>query len=59
MWCGTRFVHPNTVRYRLRKAKELLHGKLTTSSMIANLHLAYQDEILALQEGHREYPHLS
>lgn len=48
------FVHPNTVRYRLRKAEELLHGKLTSSSMIANLHLAYQDEILALQEGHRE-----
>ncbi|WP_227878381.1 helix-turn-helix domain-containing protein [Arthrobacter dokdonensis] len=48
------FVHPNTVRYRFRKAEELLQGKLTNSSLIANLYLAYQDRILALQERNKE-----
>ncbi|NVN00388.1 PucR family transcriptional regulator [Arthrobacter sp. SDTb3-6] len=48
------FVHPNTVRYRLHKAEGLLHGTLTTTSLIANLYLAFQDEILAVQENWRD-----
>ncbi|MCW2134363.1 helix-turn-helix domain-containing protein [Arthrobacter sp. VKM Ac-2550] len=44
------FVHPNTVRYRLKKAEDLIGGPLSSSRIIANLYLAYHEDILALEE---------
>ncbi|EMY35107.1 regulatory protein [Arthrobacter crystallopoietes BAB-32] len=41
------FVHPNTIRYRLKKAEEILCGSLASPKIIANLYLAYHDELLA------------
>lgn len=43
------FVHPNTVRYRIKKAGEMLGGSLNEAGLISNLYLAYQDEILRLR----------
>ncbi|WP_240630340.1 helix-turn-helix domain-containing protein [Specibacter cremeus] len=43
------FVHPNTVRYRLRKAEAILGGPLASAAVIANLYLAFQDDILVFQ----------
>ncbi|MFJ6417993.1 PucR family transcriptional regulator [Paeniglutamicibacter sp. NPDC091659] len=43
------YVHPNTVRYRIKKVGELLGGNLNDVGIISNLYLAYQDEILRLQ----------
>lgn len=48
------FVHPNTVRYRLRKAEELVGGPLSSTEIIANLYLAYHDDVLALREEGRK-----
>jgi purine catabolism regulator len=44
------FVHPNTVRYRLKKAEDLVGGPLSSPRVIANLYLAYHEDILALEE---------
>ncbi|WP_372452631.1 PucR family transcriptional regulator [Pseudonocardia nigra] len=41
------FVHANTVRYRLRKVEQLLAAPITAASTVANLYLAFQDEVLA------------
>ncbi|MDN4645106.1 helix-turn-helix domain-containing protein [Arthrobacter sp. PsM3] len=45
---GVLFVHPNTVRYRLKKAETLVGGSLSSPRIIANLYLAFHDEIVAL-----------
>ena len=41
------FLHGNTVRYRLRKAEELVGGRLSEAAVVANLYLALQEEIAA------------
>ncbi|WP_433274405.1 PucR family transcriptional regulator [Pseudonocardia xinjiangensis] len=41
------FVHPNTIRYRLRKVEQILGEPLTSPRAVANLYLAFQDEVLA------------
>lgn len=48
------FVHPNTVRYRLKKAEVLVGGSLSSSRMITNLYLALHDEIVALSQTTNE-----
>ncbi|WP_051580936.1 PucR family transcriptional regulator [Pseudonocardia acaciae] len=42
------FVHPNTVRYRLHKVEQLLGAPIASPRLIANLYLAFQDDVLAL-----------
>lgn len=44
------FVHANTVRYRLRKCEDLLGAPIGSTATIANLYLAFQDKVLALQD---------
>lgn len=39
------FLHPNSVRYRLRRVEELLGGSLTSPAVIANLYLALHDQL--------------
>lgn len=41
------FIHPNTVRYRLRNVEKLVGGRITSAQVVANLYLAFQDDILA------------
>lgn len=41
------FVHPNTVRYRLRNVEHMVGGPISSAQVVANLYLAFQDEILA------------
>ena len=48
------FVHPNTVRYRLKKAEILVGGSLSSSRIIANLYLAFHDDIVALNQSVHE-----
>lgn len=48
------FVHPNTVRYRLKKAENLVGGSLSSSRVIANVYLAFHDEIVALSHARNE-----
>lgn len=43
------YVHPNTVRYRVKKVGEILGGNLDEAGLIANLYLAYQEEILRIK----------
>lgn len=43
------YVHPNTVRYRIKKVGDLLGGSLNDAMLITNLYLAYQDEILRIR----------
>lgn len=43
------YVHPNTVRYRLRKAEALIGAPMAAASTVANLYLAFQDEIDAVR----------
>lgn len=45
------FVHPNTVRYRLKKAETFVGGSLSSSRTIANLYLAFHDDIVAMSHG--------
>jgi hypothetical protein len=45
------FVHPNTVRYRLGKVERLLGAPVASASLVANLYLAFQDQILAVGPG--------
>lgn len=45
------FVHPNTVRYRLRKAETLLGGSISDARIIANLYLVFHEDIVALSQG--------
>lgn len=47
---GVLFVHPNTVRYRLKKAENLVGGSLSNPRIIANLYLAFHDDIGALSQ---------
>lgn len=44
------YVHANTVRYRLRKCEEILDAPISAAATIANLYLAFQDDVLALQD---------
>ncbi|MGL3807079.1 PucR family transcriptional regulator [Paeniglutamicibacter sp. R2-26] len=50
------YVHPNTVRYRIKKAGDLLGGSLNEAGIVSNLYLAYHDEIgrLRIQHAHPE-----
>ncbi|MCW4354266.1 PucR family transcriptional regulator ligand-binding domain-containing protein [Hoyosella sp. YIM 151337] len=41
------FIHPNTVRYRLRNVEHLVGGSITSAQVVANLYLVFQDDILA------------
>jgi hypothetical protein len=41
------FVHPNTIRYRLRNVERLVGGPIASAKVVANLYLAFQDEIIA------------
>ncbi len=41
------FMHPNSVRYRLRRIEELLNGPLGSPAVIANLFLAFSDQLEA------------
>ncbi|WP_411731042.1 PucR family transcriptional regulator [Paeniglutamicibacter sp.] len=43
------YVHPNTVRYRIKKVGEILGGNPSEAGLLANLYLAYQDEILRIR----------
>lgn len=45
------FVHPNTVRYRLRNVEQLIGGSIASAKVLANLYLAFQDEVLAQAEA--------
>ena len=44
------YVHANTVRYRRHKCEEILRAPLNAAATIANLYLAFQDDVLALQD---------
>ena len=44
------YVHANTVRYRLNRCEEVLKAPLNAAATIANLYLAFQDDVLALQD---------
>ncbi|GAA5157827.1 hypothetical protein GCM10023321_36660 [Pseudonocardia eucalypti] len=44
-------VHPNTVRYRLRRVEALIGAPITAAATVANLYLAFQDSI------HARHPH--
>ncbi|XAS73295.1 helix-turn-helix domain-containing protein [Micrococcaceae bacterium Sec5.1] len=48
------FVHPNTVRYRLKKVETLVGGSLSSSRTIANLYLAFHDDIDAWSHASHE-----
>jgi purine catabolism regulator len=48
------FVHPNTVRYRLKKVETLVGGSLSSARIIANLYLAFHDDIDALSQARDE-----
>ena len=50
------FVHPNTVRYRLKKVETLVGGSLSSARIIANLYLAFHDDIDALSQARDESP---
>ena len=39
------FLHPNSVRYRLRRAEELVGAPITSAAVVANLYLALHDRI--------------
>lgn len=45
------YVHGNTVRYRLRKAGEMLGGPLTDAAVVANLYLSLRKEIEEARAG--------
>ncbi|MEI2777458.1 MAG: helix-turn-helix domain-containing protein [Tetrasphaera sp.] len=42
------FLHPNSVRYRMRRIEEILHAPLTSPTIIANLYLAFHDRLAPL-----------
>ena len=44
-------VHPNTVRYRLRKVETLLGSPVGAAATVANLYLAFRDEIERSRAG--------
>nr|WP_246331017.1 PucR family transcriptional regulator [Saccharopolyspora hordei] len=44
------FIHPNTVRYRLRNVERLIGGRISSAQVVANLYLAFQDDVLACAE---------
>lgn len=41
------FMHPNSVRYRLRQIEEIVDGPLSAPSILANLYLAFHDRLAA------------
>ncbi|WP_335940715.1 helix-turn-helix domain-containing protein [Streptomyces sp. PTD5-9] len=45
------YVHPNTVRYRLRKAEDLLGAPMTSPAVITNLFLALHDRVDAVPKA--------
>lgn len=51
---GVLFVHPNTVRYRLKKVETLVGGHSQAHETIANLYLALHDDIVALSQAIHE-----
>lgn len=44
-------VHPNTVRYRLRKVEALLDARIGAAATVANLYLAFRDEVERARAG--------
>lgn len=49
------FLHPNSVRHRLRRVEELLGGAPITSAVIvANLYLALHDQLAEPHQGGRD-----
>jgi purine catabolism regulator len=50
------YVHGNTVRYRLRKAGEMLGGTLTDPAVVANLYLSLRGEIEEVKGAGRTAP---
>ncbi len=39
------FLHPNSVRYRLRRIEEIVQAPITSPSVLANLYLAFHDRL--------------
>ncbi|SJM53206.1 CdaR family transcriptional regulator [Gulosibacter sp. 10] len=51
---GRLFLHPNTVRYRLRKTEELLDGALDDPFLLADLVLVLGPDVAAARAAHDE-----
>lgn len=45
------FLHPNSVRYRLRRVEEILAAPMSSPAVIANLYLAFHDEVDAARSA--------
>lgn len=45
------FVHPNSIRYRLRRCEELLGRSLQDPGTLADIYLALQDDVLRPEEA--------
>jgi purine catabolism regulator len=45
------FLHPNSVRYRLRRIEELLGAPITSAVVVANLYLALHDQLAEPHQG--------
>lgn len=45
------FVHPNSIRYRLRRCEELLGRSLQDPETLTDIYLALQDEVLRSGES--------
>ncbi|MFF7530491.1 PucR family transcriptional regulator [Streptomyces bobili] len=48
------FLHPNSVRYRLRRVEELLGAPITSAVVVANLYLALHDQLAEPHQGGRD-----
>ncbi|EWT06419.1 regulatory protein [Intrasporangium chromatireducens Q5-1] len=48
------FLHPNSVRYRLRRIEEIVEAPITSPSVLANLYLAFHDRLA--DEDSRDEP---
>ncbi|WP_239464050.1 helix-turn-helix domain-containing protein [Glutamicibacter protophormiae] len=47
------FVHQNTVRYRIKKAAELLGGNMAEARLVAGLYLSYERRIIDIRNRQR------
>ncbi|MFF4796332.1 PucR family transcriptional regulator [Streptomyces sp. NPDC001276] len=48
------FLHPNSVRYRLRRVEELLGAPITSTVVVANLYLALHDRMAEPRQSQRD-----
>ncbi|MGH3652143.1 helix-turn-helix domain-containing protein [Glutamicibacter sp.] len=48
------FVHQNTVRYRIKKAAEMLGGTIAESRMLASLYLSYEHQIIRYRQRNKD-----